>query len=145
MIEQGRMLEAIDCFRELVGRFPDSSKSHFNLANTLVAIGRYHECVKHYRRAIELNPAHSAARENLGRALIEAERFDEAREVWESWLKRDPDNEFARHMLAAATGSDAPQRCSDDYIRQEFNKDFATTFDRQLSRLDYQSPKSKRE
>ena len=140
LVERGSMLEASDCFRELVKRFPDSSDSHFNLANTLSEIGRDGEAVTHYRRAVEIDPDHTAALENLGRAYTDTEQIEEAKEVWRSWLEREPNCEFARHMLAAATGDETPSRCNDDYIRQEFNEDFAKTFDKQLSRLDYKSP-----
>ncbi len=140
LIESAQSLEAIECFRQLVDRFPDSADSHFNLANTLQEIGRHEESVKHYRLAIESDPSHNAARENLGRALTEAGQTDQAGQVWQSWIELDPSNDFPRHMLAAATGEGVPERCSDDYIRQEFDTTFANSFDRQLMRLDYQSP-----
>lgn len=145
LVEQGRMLQASACFAEIAKRFPDSGDAHFNLANTLFEIGKGDEAIKHYRTAIELNPNFTAARENLGRAFVDIGEMVEARIVWQSWLDHQPDNEFAKHMLAAAMAdasdaTDIPTRCSDDCVRQQFNEDFATSFDDQLARLDYRTP-----
>lgn len=140
LIAQRRDLEAVDCFRELVERFPESADSHFNLANTLQDVGQSDESIEHFRRTIELQPEHSAARENLGRALTDHGHEAQAIEVWEQWLQYDPDNGIARHMLLALTGEETPLRCDDDFIRATFHQDFATNFDEQLSRLEYQTP-----
>ncbi|QDV24938.1 tetratricopeptide repeat protein [Aureliella helgolandensis] len=139
-LELGQTDEALVCFQSLVERFPDSSDARFNLANTLLSLRRTDDAVEHYREAIRLAPDQSAARENLGRALTDVQRLDEAREVWEEWLAHAPGDPFARHMLAASTGEFIPERCVDEYVRQEFNVDFAKSFEDRMQRLDYQSP-----
>lgn len=140
LLEMDRATEAAECFRELLKRFPDSSESHYNLANVLQEQSSYDEACEHFRKAIELDPENSAARENLGRSYVDTNQPEKAMEVWQEWIEQEPVHAYPQHMLAAVTGENAPDRCTDDYIRQEFNEDFANSFDSQLSRLGYQSP-----
>lgn len=141
LIDACRMEDALLCFEELVRQCPDSGDAHFNLANTCQELRRTDEAVLHYQRAIEIDAEKSAARENLGRAYCDAKRFDDAIQVWRDWLDIEPGHPYATHMLAAATGELTPPRCDEEYVRQEFNVDFARSFDRQMARLNYQSPK----
>ena len=59
--------------------------------------------------------------------------------IFEEWLKEEPDNPIARHMLAACSGRDVPQRASDRYVEQTFDS-FAASFDAKLARLSYRAP-----
>ena len=140
LVKKGAAVEAIECFRNLVAKFPDDSVGYYNLANVLQDHGQVDEAIALFRRAIELNPDFSSARENLGRALSDVTRFDEALEVWRSWLEHDPHNPIAKHMIASITGEKIPDRCDDDYVRGTFDEAFATNFEQQLKRLDYNAP-----
>ena len=46
---------------------------------------------------------------------------------------------MARHMLAACTGAAAPERASDDFVRDTFDA-FAGSFERVLDQLAYRAP-----
>lgn len=140
LIDRGDNLEAIACFRELLEKFPDASDAHYNFANLLQDTGNFDESIEHYQSAIELNSGQSAARENLGRALTDAGRLQEAQQTWNAWLEFDPTSATARHMVAATSGQDVPDRCADDCIRETFNEDFSKNFDVQLARLHYRAP-----
>ncbi|TWU41401.1 TPR repeat-containing protein YrrB [Novipirellula aureliae] len=140
LLEAERNKEALECFQATVDQFPDSPDANFNLANSLAEAGRIDEAALHYRRTIERDPSSSAAYENLGRAFVDAERFDDAKEVWQQWLLADPNNATANHMLASISDAPPPPRCLDQCIQETFDESFAATFDRQLARLDYQSP-----
>lgn len=140
LIDQGDNEKAIVCFRELLEMFPDASDSHYNFANLLQDTGNFDESIEHYRSAIELNPGQSAARENLGRALTDAGRLEEAQQTWRAWLEFEPTSATARHMVAATSGQDIPERCDDACIRETFNEDFSKCFDLQLARLQYRAP-----
>src|SRR6185503_20048517 len=72
-------------------------------------------------------------------ALYRAGRIDEAVAVYKEWLPVDPDNAVARHMLAASTGAETPQRASDNYVRQIFDS-FAGSFEQVLDRIGYRAP-----
>jgi predicted TPR repeat methyltransferase len=137
LIDLGQNREAIDCFRELLELFPESSNSHYNLANLLQDIGNFAAAGVHYRRALALDPDHAAARENLGRSLTDVGHLEEARQVWKSWLEHDPSSAVARHMLASISGENTPDRCADDYIRETFDAAFAAHYEHQLARLQY--------
>jgi len=141
LLEAERNKDALECFQATVDQFPDSADANFNLANSLVEAGRIDESALHYRRAIELDSSGSAAYENLGRAFLDGERFEEAKEVWQQWLLADPSNATAKHMLASISDAPPPSRCHDRCIQETFDERFAATFDRQLARLDYQSPR----
>lgn len=92
-----------------------------------------------YRRAIELRPGDAIAFNGLSRCLYRAGKIDQAVEVYNEWLAVDPENAVARHMLAACTGAPAPERASDEFVRDTFDA-FAGSFDRVLDQLGYRAP-----
>lgn len=102
-------------------------------------INLFEAAIAPFRRAIELRPGDSVAYNGLSRALYRAGRIDEAVAVYKEWLTVDPDNAIARHMLAACTGGESPQRASDNYVRQIFDA-FAGSFEQVLDRIGYQAP-----
>ena len=55
------------------------------------------------------------------------------------WLTYEPQNPVALHLLAALSGEDAPDRASDEFIKEVFD-DFAETFDEKLRSLGYKAP-----
>ena len=59
--------------------------------------------------------------------------------IYRRLVAAEPENERARHMLAAATGGTPPDRASDGFIRDTFDR-FAESFDAQLEKLDYRAP-----
>ena len=55
------------------------------------------------------------------------------------WLGDQPDHPIAKHLLAACSGIDIPERASDAYVEKSFDE-FADTFDARLSILEYRAP-----
>ena len=57
------------------------------------------------------------------KALVEegVAALDAAAQVYRDWLERDPDNPTARHLLAATTGEEVPERAADDYVATYFD------------------------
>jgi predicted TPR repeat methyltransferase len=107
---------------------------------TLAArIHMFDAAIAPFRRAIELRPGDTVAYNGLSRALYRAGRIDEAVAVYKEWLSVDPDSAVARHMLAACTGAEAPQRASDNFVRQIFDA-FAGSFEQVLDRIGYRAP-----
>jgi predicted TPR repeat methyltransferase len=87
-----------------------------------------------------LNPQHARAHNLIGYSLYMLGRREDAAAVFRDWLTLDPENPIAAHMLAASTGGDVPERASDAYVRDTFDR-FAESFDEQLlQRLDYHAP-----
>lgn len=76
--------------------------AHANLAEMLVAEGRYEEAVNHCRRSIEINPANPVPHVNAGNALVELDRAEEAVVHYEAALEIDPDRTVALYNLGNA-------------------------------------------
>jgi predicted TPR repeat methyltransferase len=110
-----------------------------NRGSLAARIDEFDASIAAYRRAIELRPGDTVALNGLSRALYRAGRIDEAIVVYKEWLAVDPENAVAQHMLAACTGTAAPERASDRYVRDIFDA-FAGSFDQVLDQLGYRAP-----
>jgi protein O-GlcNAc transferase len=75
---QGKLDEAIQCFREAIAVQPNHAFAHSNLAGALINKGQFAEAMVSCRRALELKPDLAVARYNLGRLLFVQERLEEA-------------------------------------------------------------------
>jgi predicted TPR repeat methyltransferase len=137
--ERGLLEDAVSIFERALTIDPNHSDLWHNLGNTLKKLGRIDEALSAYRKAITLKPYHTEAYRNLGRMLYIAGRSGEAAEVYHQWLSQDPDNPIARHLLAACSRKDVPQRASDAYVSSTFDN-FATSFDDVMTRLNYHAP-----
>jgi Flp pilus assembly protein TadD len=89
-------------YRETLLRNPDSWLAHNNLANDLLATGRWDEAIVHYREAERLDPTRPEAASNLGIALGRTGRFAEAVAPLERALQLRPDYAEAHYNLAVA-------------------------------------------
>jgi predicted TPR repeat methyltransferase len=92
-----------------------------------------------FRRALELNPGYVEVYESLGMLLYRQNRILDAAKVYQAWAQRDPSSSTAVHMAAATSGCAVPERGSDAYIKDTFDR-FAATFDQNLANLGYQAP-----
>jgi predicted TPR repeat methyltransferase len=93
-----------------------------------------------FRRALELNPGYVEVYESLGMLLYRQDRILDAAKVYQAWAQRDPSSSTAAHMAAATSGQEVPERGSDAYITDTFDR-FAATFDQNLANLGYQAPR----
>ena len=135
----GRPEEARQAYERAIALAPEFAAPRMNLGHLMKRQGRLAEAAAHYAHCILLDPAHAASRRHLGVALSCLGRLDEAADVFSQWLESEPDNPEARHLLAACSGRQVPQRAPDDYVREVFN-DFAATFEERLALLDYRAP-----
>ena len=69
--EQGKLDEAVACYRRALELKPDFAEAHNNLGIALKDQGKLDEAVACYRRALELKPDFAEAHDNLGGALEE--------------------------------------------------------------------------
>jgi predicted TPR repeat methyltransferase len=137
--EQQRFQEALEAYRQAIALNPAHADAWHNMGNILKKQGNLEDALTAYRQAILLKPRHADAYKNMGRALYAARRVKEAVEVYQQWLKQDPDNPVAQHMLAASSGEAVPERASDEYVQQVFDK-FSGSFDEVLKGLEYRAP-----
>jgi predicted TPR repeat methyltransferase len=136
---RGEYEEAQRAYARAVEMDPAHAAAWQNRGNLAARVEEFDASIAAYRRAIELRPGDTRAYSGLGRALYRAGKIDDAVAVYNEWLAVDPDNAVARHMMAACTGAAAPERASDNYVRDIFNA-FAGSFDQVLDQLGYRAP-----
>lgn len=131
--------EARAAFTKATELAPNLAMAWFNLGVCLGRCKQPLEAASALHRALKIEPGHLRAYESLALVLHRLGNYAEAAEVFREWLAHDPDNPFARHMLAATSGAQAPSRAADEYVRQLFD-DFAANFDENLASLQYRAP-----
>ena len=72
-------------------------------------------------RGLQLLPTHLSLGE-----------IGEAVNIFEKWLEEEPNDPIARHMLAACTGRDVPERASNGFVETTFDS-FASSFESKLT------------
>ena len=107
MKEQGKLDEAVACYRRALELKPDYAEAHNNLGNALKDQGKLDEAVACYRRALELKPDYAEAHNNLGIALKDQGKLDEAVACYRRALELKPDYADAHlnlSLLSLLTG-----------------------------------------
>lgn len=136
---RGEYAEAEKAYARAVEMDPAHIAAWQNRGNLAARVEQFDASIAAFRRAIELRPGDTTAYKGLSSALYRAGKIDAALAVYHEWLAIDPDNAVARHMLAACTGAAAPERASDNYVRNIFDA-FAGSFDQVLDQLGYRAP-----
>lgn len=139
LMASGGLEEASQAFTTATELAPTMAEAWYNRGIAARHLKRGEEALKCLEKAVELGPGYGAAYDALARLLYRAGRIPEATEVYRKWLELEPDNPQARHMLAACTGENVPQRAGDDYLTEMFDA-FADTFDENLQELGYRAP-----
>ncbi|MDP5240083.1 tetratricopeptide repeat protein [Uliginosibacterium sp. 31-16] len=136
----GRWEEAEASYLRAIEISPDGTSAYNNLGLLHATRGRIKEAIHYYCLSIAKMPGHPDARRLLGIAYYTLGRTREAAEVFRQWREAEPDSPVARHMHAACSGEDVPERAADDYVEQTFDR-FADSFDKQLQlNLAYRAP-----
>jgi predicted TPR repeat methyltransferase len=134
-----RLNEAEAVYREAIGIHPGNREAWDNLGRLLAARGRVDEAITCHARALELEPRNAGTRRYLLAAYAATGEKDRALALLRDWLHDEPDSPSARHLRAAISGEDVPDRASDRYVVSLFDA-FAASFDEKLARLDYRVP-----
>ena len=88
--DQGKLDEAIACYRKAIELDPKYARAHNNLGNALQDQGKLDEAIACYRKAIELDPKDALAHNNLGNALQDQGKLDEAIACYRKAIELDP-------------------------------------------------------
>jgi superkiller protein 3 len=88
--DQGKLDEAIACYRQAIKLDPKHAKAHSNLGAALANQGKQDEAIACYRQAIKLDPKLAMAHNNLGLALAKQGKQDEAIACYRQAIKLDP-------------------------------------------------------
>lgn len=135
----GQADAAVETLLKALELSPENPSILQNLGNAYRTQKNYVAAIDAYRRAIAVHPYDRDAYKYLITTLYYLDQRDEAVKVLEQWLAFDPDNPSARHLLAAYTGMNIPERATDSYIRELFD-DFAASFDEVLQNINYRAP-----
>jgi predicted TPR repeat methyltransferase len=138
-IEEQDFARAEKCCRRALELAPEFVNAWANLGMALRARNALEEALAAWSRALELAPTMRSIAIPYGQLLYRLNRIEEAAEFYRRWSTVSPEDPVPAHMLAASGGSGAPTRASDAYVRMMFD-DFASTFDRNLERLQYRAP-----
>lgn len=136
---QDKMAEAKEAYRRVTMLAPAMGIAWYNLAICLRDEGEFAVAADHFRTAIRHQPELMRAYEYLGMLLYRVGDFAQAAQVYTNWLQCDPTNPVARHMAAATTGMNIPERADAEYVVKIFDR-FAASFDRNLRNLGYRAP-----
>lgn len=90
---QGKLDEAIACYRKAIELDPKYAIVHNNLGGTLQSQGKLDEAIACWRKAIEVDPKHPMAYNNLGVALHKQGKLKEALTYWQTATELDPTHE----------------------------------------------------
>ena len=100
--DQGKLDEAVACYRRALELKPDYAEAHNNLGVAFKDQGKLDEAVACYRRALELKPDYAEAHNNLGNALKDQGKLDEAVACYRRALELKPDFAEAHNNLGNA-------------------------------------------
>src|SRR5262245_52421896 len=135
----GQPVEAEAAYRTAIRLNPEHIDAYTNLGILLNGLKRTEEAAACYCKVITLRPKHREARKLLALAHCTLGEIGKAANILEEWLEEEPENPIARHMLAACTGRDVPDRASNGFIEATFDS-FASSFESKLERLSYRAP-----
>jgi predicted TPR repeat methyltransferase len=134
-----RFAEAISALDRAIALRPGHAPSHFQRGIAQRYAGNLDAAEADYRQALQLAPDLVTVYESLGLLLYRQGRIAEAALVYQQWLECDPRNVIAQHMAAAMSGQTVPERASDAYVAQNFDR-FADSFEQNLQQLQYRAP-----
>lgn len=116
-------------------------RTHFELALTLMKVGRNQEAIQSFQRVLAIQPDESAAHAYLGRLFIASNALPQATTHLRHYLRLVPEDPIGARMLLAYTGAETiPDRPAQSYITR-FYDNYANSYDRKLvNSLQYQCP-----
>ncbi len=135
----GQPVEAEAAYRTAIRLDPEHIDAYTNLGILLNGLKCTEEAAACYCKAVTLRPKHREARKLLALAHCVLGETDKAANIYEEWLEEEPGDPIARHMLAACTGRDVPDRASNGFVEATFDH-FAASFEAKLERLSYRAP-----
>jgi len=100
LMQEDRMPEAVQAYRDALRVKPDYVDAHTNLGVALSRLGRLPEAMEQYEDSLRLVPGNTPARIDLGNALAQSNRWTEAIGQYERALQLDPGNADVHYNLA---------------------------------------------
>ncbi|MEP7242307.1 MAG: tetratricopeptide repeat protein [Gammaproteobacteria bacterium] len=139
LVAAGRAADAKAAYRRVTEVSPSMAEGWYNLGICLRNESEFDEAVNALHTALARDPDYFRAHEALAMLLYELGRTGEAAEVYAQWSLHDPANAKARHMAAATSNRNVPDRAPDGYVQNLFDSS-AAGFDDNLEKLGYRAP-----
>src|SRR5881409_450881 len=99
---RGKLVEAIDHYRQALRIKPDYALAHTNWGAALGRQGKPAEAIDHYRQALRIKPGDALAHTNWGVELAQQGKLAEAIEHFQEALRIKPDDALAHTNLGLA-------------------------------------------
>jgi protein O-GlcNAc transferase len=100
--DQGKLEQAVACYRRALGLNPAYAEALCNLGNALKDQGKLAEAMSCYRRALVLKPGLAEIHNNLGNALKDQGKLDDAADCYRQALALKPNYAEAHNNLGNA-------------------------------------------
>jgi predicted TPR repeat methyltransferase len=130
---------AIGALDSAIGLRGTHAPSHYQRGIAQRDAGHLDAAESDFRSALTLKPDFVEVYESLGMLLYRQDRIADAALVYQAWARTDPSSSTAAHLAAASSGERIPERGSDAYVTETFDR-FAATFDQNLATLGYRAP-----
>ena len=116
-------------------------RTHFELALTLMKVGRNTDAILSFQRVLAIQPDESVVHAYLSRLFISGGDLQQATFHLRHYLRLVPEDHIGARMLLAHTGAEAiPERPAQSYI-ERFYDNYANSYDQKLvDGLQYQAP-----
>lgn len=98
--QNGRLVEALDCFKKSAQLNPHDSEVRYNLGNTFSKLGNWNEAINNYGCSLQIKPNQADVLGNLGFALTAEKQYTNAIFCFEEALKLKPDSAEIHNNLA---------------------------------------------
>ena len=117
-------------------------RTHFELALTLMKVGRDTDAILSFQRVLAIQPDESVVHAYLSRLFISDGDLQQATHHLRHYLRLVPEDHIGARMLLAYTGAEAiPDRPAELYI-ERFYDNYAKSYDQKLvDSLQYQAPR----
>jgi predicted TPR repeat methyltransferase len=136
---QGEVAEAEACYRRALALRPAHTPALLMLGAVLDSQGHRGEAFDQFLQAVDAGSNEPDLLRMVGSAFRYEGRFDDAAGIYRRWLAAHPDDAEPRHLLAACTRQEVPDRAADGYVERLFDR-FAESFDERLTHLEYRAP-----
>jgi predicted TPR repeat methyltransferase len=133
-LQQGQ--EAEQAYRRATTLDGAAAPAWYNLALIHLRRSQPEEALACLRAATRAKRDFTNALQALGQTYYRLGRPQESCDVYRQWAEEDPDNPIPRHLLAANSGDQVPERADENYIVKTFDE-FADHFDQKLEQLGY--------
>ena len=134
--------KSVKIYEKLCKKLGNAFDEYASLGLCYYELEKPKKAVYNLWQAVILNHDDTVAHTNLGRALYDCyviEDSNYAVNIAQEWYDKFPDNRDAQHMGCAVLGLPPPAIPNQEFVKDVF-EDFADSFDKTLSDLDYQAP-----